>query len=86
MACKNKIKKIIIISNTLRLSTIKIYGALKCLAKKQEEPVRLEPRAPGLRVKLFATEPGGTLPSPPSIVSFMYFRGAFSLLLPENGL
>ena len=41
--------------------------ALKCLAqghsheKNSEDPVRLEPRTPGLRVKHFTTEPRGTL-------------------------
>ena len=41
--------------------------ALKCLAqgysheKNPEDPVRREPRTPGLRVKHFTTEPRGTL-------------------------
>ena len=40
--------------------------ALKCLAqghaheKNPEDPVRLEPRTPGLRVKHFTTEPSET--------------------------
>ena len=41
--------------------------ALECLAqgysqeKNPEDPVRFEPRTPGLRVKHFTTEPRGTL-------------------------
>ena len=43
--------------------------ALKCLAqghsqeKNPEDPVRLEPRTPGLQVKHLTTEPRGTLVS-----------------------
>ena len=38
--------------------------------KNPEDPVRLEPRTPDLRVKHFTTEPRGTPPPPPRSVQY----------------
>ena len=72
-------RQLTLFTSFLGLNSTRLGSEVSCLRtlpqKNTEDPVRLEPRTPALRVKLFTTEPRGT---PSSIYGMFYSKNLWN--------